>query len=183
MTTVSTNQTGPLFSDVNDAEEALDIIWCNSMIGLAVLDESGKFLRANPVFCKITGYNESELQERTFQQITHPDDLKADVKQANQVSHGDREEYGMLKRYITKTGKIVWIALKVNRMDHEDGSFKLFVAQVSDSVIGPAPETHQVTVSKGNFFSSFKSVWGVVAIIVSAVAVLIAEVIKLLTSG
>src|SRR5205085_8768176 len=80
-------------------------------IGMALVSPEGKWLRVNRSVCKITGYNESELLERTFQDITHPDDLDQDLEYVRRMLAGEIDTYQMEKRYYRKDDTIVWILL------------------------------------------------------------------------
>ena len=51
----------------------------NAPIGMALVSPEGRWLQVNHALCEITGYSERELLEITFQDITHPDDLDADL--------------------------------------------------------------------------------------------------------
>jgi PAS domain S-box-containing protein len=78
-------------------------------IGMALVSPEGKWLRVNRAICEITGYSETELLERTFQDITHPDDLDLDLDLANvrKMLAGEIKTYQMEKRYFHKNGSIV----------------------------------------------------------------------------
>lgn len=107
----------------------LSEIWRESMVGIALVSEDGKFLFVNPAFCDIVEYSEPELQTRTFQSITHPDDVGADTVMANQVHDDAREKYYMIKRYITKRGHVVTVKLFVNPVKKDD-KFVFFLSQI-----------------------------------------------------
>lgn len=112
------------------SEEILDTIWHTSDKGYALVSEQGRFLKANDAFCDIVEYTENQLKEKSFQDITHPEDIDYDNELAKEVVLGLRRTYEMKKRYITKTGKIVWVKLKVNPF--KDGNhFKFFISQIS----------------------------------------------------
>jgi PAS domain S-box-containing protein len=87
----------------------LDAIFQQSCAGVVLVNASGYFIGVNPRFCKITGYPESELLERTFGSITHPDDLAADLQQAERLYKGEIDSYELEKRYIRKSGDFVWV--------------------------------------------------------------------------
>lgn len=105
-------------------------IWELAPVGIAKVEQSGKFLSVNPRFCEITGYSETELKARTFQQITHPDDLAADVSEAQNLATGDGDSYQMVKRYISKDGRTVWVSLYVNAVREANGGFVMFLVFV-----------------------------------------------------
>jgi PAS domain S-box-containing protein len=106
------------------------VLWANSVIGLAVADAEGKWVDVNPAFCDLVEYTESELRSKTFHDITHPDDSGPHSEMLSAVLNGNRDHYLMSKRYITKTGGIVWISLRVDRIENTDGSFSHFFSQV-----------------------------------------------------
>lgn len=82
--------------------------------GLAFGTLSGRFIKVNPAFCSITGYTSDELENLTFQEITHPDDLAIDVAHLNELLSNARTSYQIQKRYIQKNGSPVEIYLWVS---------------------------------------------------------------------
>src|ERR1041385_5249109 len=54
-------------------------------IGMALVSLEGKWLRVNRSICNITGYSETELLKRTFQDITRPDDLELDLENVRKM--------------------------------------------------------------------------------------------------
>jgi PAS domain S-box-containing protein len=89
-------------------------IFDQAAIGIAEVDSNtGNFLRINGKFCKILGYTEVELQHTNFQSITHPDDLKKDLKYFQQMRSGTIREFELLKRYFRKDGQVVWVNLMI----------------------------------------------------------------------
>ena len=73
-------------------------------VGIAHVSPEGRFLRINKRFCDILGYSHEEMLQRTFQDITHPDDLGPDLKRAGQTLSGEIDAYSMEKRCIRKDG-------------------------------------------------------------------------------
>src|SRR5262249_4712862 len=47
----------------------------NAAVGVVLVDPNGSILRANGTFARMLGYSNTELDTKTFQDITHPDDL------------------------------------------------------------------------------------------------------------
>ncbi len=91
----------------------------NAAVGMAHVGLDGRLLRVNATFCRITGYPPEELITKTFQEITHPEDLEADVAQARELAEGLIPYYSMEKRYFRKDGSIVWVNLTVGvHRDH-----------------------------------------------------------------
>lgn len=101
-------------------------------IGMALVGLDGRFLQVNRSLCQIVGYGESELEGLTFQVITHPDDLEADLSLVQQLIDGLIPNYSMEKRYFHKDGSVVWIMLSVSLVRSDDGEPLYFVSQIQD---------------------------------------------------
>lgn len=101
-------------------------------IGMALVSPEGKWLRVNRSVCKITGYSEAELLQRTFQDITHPDDLELDLENVRKMLAGEIETYQMEKRYHRKNGDVVWVLLSVSLVRTRSGDPLFFISQIQD---------------------------------------------------
>jgi diguanylate cyclase (GGDEF)-like protein/PAS domain S-box-containing protein len=100
--------------------------------GVAMVGVDGRFLHVNQKLCAITGYTATELNEMTFQEITHPDDLEADLKQVDELLSGELDAYEMEKRYFTREGHLIWVLLAVAMVREDDGTPRHFISQVQD---------------------------------------------------
>ena len=69
---------------------------------------------------------------RTFQEITHPEDLEADLEYVRQLLAGEAESYSMEKRHFRKDGEIVWVNLTVSLLREDTGEPRWFVCVVED---------------------------------------------------
>jgi PAS domain S-box-containing protein len=101
-------------------------------IGMALMGLDGRWLRVNRTLADIVGYEPEELLKKTFHEITHPDDLAADVAHVRSLLSGARRYYRMEKRYIHREGQIVWINLTASLVRDASGSPVHFVAQIED---------------------------------------------------
>ncbi|SHG34114.1 hypothetical protein SAMN04488522_105147 [Pedobacter caeni] len=89
-------------------------IFDQAAIGIMEVDSNtGTFLRINGKLCRILGYSEAELRQTTFQALTHPDDLKEDLRYFQQMRAGLIREFELLKRYYRKDGQVVWVNLMI----------------------------------------------------------------------
>src|SRR5205823_376390 len=64
---------------LRESEERFRGTFENAAVGIAHVDAAGRFLRVNEKFCAIVGYSRAELLQRSYQDITHPDDLAASI--------------------------------------------------------------------------------------------------------
>ena len=117
---------------LREAEERFRRSFEDAAIGMALVGTDGRFLRTNRSLCDLLGYREEELLEKTFQDITHPDDLDADLDQVRRMLVGEIRTYQMEKRYFHKEGQVVWVLLSVSLVHDEEGEPLYFVSQIQD---------------------------------------------------
>jgi PAS domain S-box-containing protein len=117
---------------LRQSEERFRQAFDYAAIGMALVATDGGWIKVNRSLCEITGYNEQELLKLTFQDITHPDDLDADLALYRQLLAGEIRFYHLEKRYIHKHGHIVWILLSVSLVRSADGTPLHFVGQIQD---------------------------------------------------
>ncbi len=97
---------------LEESERKLRAIFEQAPLGIAVIDSvTGRFQTINQRYCEIAGYTEAEMLERSFQQITHPDDLAADLAGMQAMREGRLRQFRMEKRYLRKDGSTVWVGL------------------------------------------------------------------------
>ena len=101
-------------------------------IGMAIVAPHGRFLDVNPALCRIVGYGRQALLRRTFQDITHPDDLDADLDNVARMLAGEITAYSMEKRYVHAAGHEVWINLSVSLARGGAGQPLYFISQIED---------------------------------------------------
>ncbi len=100
-----------------ESEERFRALFNQATVGVAQVDsDTGQFLRLNQRYADILGYSVDEMVGKTFQSLTHPDDLAADMAQVRRLKSGELPEYRLEKRYIHKDGHVVWGDLTVSSM-------------------------------------------------------------------
>ena len=104
----------------------------NAPIGMALVGLQGQWLEVNQALCELVGYSEQELQHLTFQDLTHPEDLDADLALVEDVLAGRRQTYQMNKRYLHSDGRIIWVLLSVSLATDEEGRPLHFISQIQD---------------------------------------------------
>ena len=117
---------------LTDSEARFRATFENAAVGVALVGPDGSILRANNRFAGMLGYSVEELKTRTFQDLTHPDDLANNLSVHNKTLVGDAESYCIEKRYVRKDGGIVWANLTVGCVRKTDGGVDYFVSVVED---------------------------------------------------
>ncbi|MEX1294578.1 MAG: PAS domain S-box protein [Candidatus Limnocylindrales bacterium] len=104
----------------------------NAAVGVAHVGLDGRWLRVNRRLCEITGYSESELRARTFQDITYPDDLDMDLEHVERLLRGEVADYSIEKRYLRGDGRPIWVDLTVALVRDEQDEPEYFIAVIDD---------------------------------------------------
>jgi PAS domain S-box-containing protein len=82
--------------------------------GFSVINSrNGQLVEVNQKFCDMFGLKKDEVSATTFMEITHPDDLQADLDNMQRLIDGEVREFSMEKRYIHNDGSLVWGHLTV----------------------------------------------------------------------
>ncbi len=101
-------------------------------VGLCILDQSWRAIAANKALCELTGYEEHEIVGSTYALYTHPDDLATNIVLTDEFFQGIRSEYSYEKRYVRKTGEIIWVSVKAAKIDFSGYDGPLLLAAVQD---------------------------------------------------
>ena len=117
---------------LRDSERRFRAMFDEAPVGVAYNAMDGRFVYANKAFCLMLGYSAKELEQRTWQEVTHPDDLAGDLAAGRQVLNGTQSYYTMDKRYVRKDGTFVWASLFGNFVRNDRGDAVEGVAMVID---------------------------------------------------
>ena len=116
---------------LQEQEQQLRLAFEFAAIGKALVSKEGRFLKVNPALCQLTGYSEAEMLEMSLQNITHPDDINTDFELLQKVLADEIDGYQREKRYVHKSGRVVWIMLDVSLARDRDNK-KYFIGQTQD---------------------------------------------------
>ncbi len=103
-----TSELAQAHAQVVRSEERWRSVFENSAVGVALADINGRFIATNPVFQKMVGYNELELRDLTFLDITYEEDLDHNRALVRELLAGERQQFQIEKRYRRKDGACVW---------------------------------------------------------------------------
>jgi len=98
-----------------DSETRLRAIFEQAGVSIALVNtKTGQFIRVNQRYCDFVGYSMDEFLSKTFMDITHPDDVQANVDINELLMHGKGRIFSSEKRYIHKNGSTVWGNLTIS---------------------------------------------------------------------
>jgi len=120
------------YDELRESEVRFRSTFDQAAVGVAHVGVDGRWLQVNDRLCEMLGYQRDELLRRTFQQITHPDDLAVDLDRVSQVLADEIRSYSLEKRYVRKDGSAMWINLTVSLVRDARGRPAYFVAVIED---------------------------------------------------
>ncbi len=118
---------------LRQSEKLFRAVFEQAPIGIALIDSlSGRFQLVNRRYARIAGYSEEELLQLDFQTITHPEDLQKDLDLMQSMLEGTNPGFQMEKRYLRRSGEVVWVALScVPLWEGKEGP-KVHLAMIED---------------------------------------------------
>jgi PAS domain S-box-containing protein len=117
---------------LRESEERLRATFNQAAVGMVVADLNGRFREANPRFCDILGYSFDELQELTFTQIIHPEDLPGTQEQTRILLAGEIPHCAFEKRYLRKDGAALWGRTTLTLLREAGGKAQRIIGIVED---------------------------------------------------
>jgi len=100
--------------------------------GMCMVTPDGHFMHANAAMCAMLGYPAEELLAGAWQQITHPEDLERSRQAGADLMSGARAVVELEKRYIHKSGRVVWVRAKIQAIRAAGGEISHFLTQIED---------------------------------------------------
>lgn len=101
-------------------------------VGIAHSDQGGHILGFNTTFCTMLGFQATELADKTFAQITYPDDLDKSSAELERLWRGEIASYTLEKRYVRKSGEITWIRVTAALVRDRNGTIESAVGILED---------------------------------------------------
>ncbi|MBD2101426.1 PAS domain S-box protein [Leptolyngbya sp. FACHB-261] len=113
-------------------EEYFHNAFMTAAVGMCLVSPEGFFEAVNPALCEMLGYSELELFSLSYQEITHPEDLKLTLNYVQKVLSGELSHYQLEKRYLHKQGQIIWASLSVSLARDPQQQPLHFITQIQD---------------------------------------------------
>ena len=100
---------------LSDAQTRFHRAFAEAPIGMALVDLDGGWRQVNEALCTMLRYSEAELLGATREQLTHADDLDADLEQVGALIAGEIDHCEMEKRFLDSRGEVVWTSVSRRR--------------------------------------------------------------------
>ena len=103
-----------------------------SSIGLSIAAPDGRFVEVNPALCRFFGRDADDLLARTWQELTHPDDLAEDLSWSHRMLAGEIDSYRLSKRYLHADGSTLYGDVVISAIRAADGRMRFSICQIVD---------------------------------------------------
>ncbi len=117
---------------LQQSEEHFRAFFENATVGMATTDTMMRFTSVNTALCQLLGYRREELLSLKWSELTHPDDLAANLVRFDRTVSGAINDTVVRKRYLRKDGATVHTVNTVRCLRNEDNSIKYFIVLVED---------------------------------------------------
>ena len=119
-------------AQVRASQERFHNAFAHTVVGMCLIDLSGQYLEVNQAYCKITGYSVEELARTDFGSFTHPEDRPKNERLMKQMLAGKLPNFVVEKRYLRKSGDIVWVRKSCTLLGDSQGKPAQIIALVED---------------------------------------------------
>lgn len=117
---------------LRERERRFRAIFEQAAVGIARVAPDGRILEANDRLCEILDYTRDELLTKTFQQITYPEDLPANLRLVAGVLSGEATRIQIEKRYVRPDRSVVWADLTAALVRRPNGEPEYFITVIED---------------------------------------------------
>ncbi|MGM0508041.1 MAG: PAS domain-containing hybrid sensor histidine kinase/response regulator [Fusobacteriota bacterium] len=85
-------------------------------VGMVHTNLKGNIIRVNNKLCNMLGYNNDELLNKNFKDISYKEDLEEDIKKYEKLLKNKISTFNLEKRYKCKNGELLWCDLTVSKI-------------------------------------------------------------------
>lgn len=104
----------------------------NVNYGKIIVGKDKKILQCNKAFCNILGYTSDDLLGKTFDDITHPEDIDHSDVIYKDLINGKKSYVQFQKHYLKKNGDIISVNLDISLVRNINGDPLYFITHVQD---------------------------------------------------
>ncbi|MEN9260258.1 MAG: PAS domain S-box protein, partial [Thermostichus sp. HHBFW_bins_43] len=119
-------------SALRESQNLFRAMFRQAAIGIGVADTQGRLIAHNEAYVSMLGYTSEELNQLTFMDITHPEDLDKDVTLNREMLEGKRDSFRIEKRYLRKGGDPIWVDITVSLVRDAAGQPQFTFSMVQD---------------------------------------------------
>lgn len=123
--------------------ERMRLFFERQLVGMAITSPEKGWIHTNEKLRQMLGYTQEELTNRTWVEMTYPEDLAPDLEQFTKLLNDEIEDYMLEKRFIRKNGTVLYTNLAVSCVRNDDRSVNYVLALLEDISDRKAMEASQ----------------------------------------
>jgi PAS domain S-box-containing protein len=133
---------------LKQSEATFRSVFENAPMGIVLSETKGKFIKKiNKRFVSMLGYLPNELDNKSIEEVTHPEDRDIQLHLHNQTLTTNETTFALEKRYIRKDGSILWANTAVSVVKDDDGHEYYDIVMIHDIT---KRKTMELTVQRKN---------------------------------
>ncbi len=117
---------------LKDSQALLHATIENAAVGVCQVSSQGEWVNFNPKFCEMLGYTPAEMANIQPRALTHPEDRPQETENYQKLVRGQVDSIQREKRYLHKTGRVIWGLVSASVVRNPDATPKSFVAVIQD---------------------------------------------------
>lgn len=119
-------------ADLMESERHFRAYFERAMFGMAATLPNKGWLEVNDALCHMLGYTREELLQKTWADITHPDDIEEGIRLTDRVLRGELNEFEQYTRYLRKDQRIIHAHVAERAVRNGHGEVEYFVILIED---------------------------------------------------
>jgi PAS domain S-box-containing protein len=119
-------------NEVVENQEKFRLAFQYSNIGSIIVGLNKRLLRVNSTFSQMLGYTEEEMLSKSFDDVTHPDDIEIGRSEYFEMLEGKTDFSANQKRYIHKDGHIIRAYVSSTILRNQKNEPLYFITHVQD---------------------------------------------------
>ena len=117
---------------LRESEERFRSVFEHAPFGMCVSGLDGHFIQVNASLCRMLGYSEAELMNTSWVDLTHPEDRESSLRGLERFTRDPELCLEVEKRYIHRSGKVIFVRMKISMVCDSFGSAAYYVVHVED---------------------------------------------------
>ncbi len=117
---------------IEAAERRFKATFENAGVGITIFGGDGRLMEANDSLASMLGYDAEEMEGRSINDFTHPEDRALVDDAWSRLETGATDEYELEKRYVRKDGSVVWGHTTVSCVRDTDGKIDYLIKIIQD---------------------------------------------------
>ena len=101
-------------------------------IGIGLVSTDGQWLRVNNALCDILGYDEDDILQMRFRDLSFPEDHPETAQAIGSVLSGKSSSCQLEMRLHHRSGRTVWISLSISSIDDIHSTHANMIFQIQD---------------------------------------------------